>query len=108
MTISELFQQNSGLIIGDSILLVSKLYKEYIRPRREDESQEEYESNIEDIDSFYYWGEMLIRDFDDIDKNLAEAKQLFANIKDLRAMGTGKDTLTEEQKEAIEKWKRTH
>lgn len=104
MTISELFQQNSELVIGDSILLVSKLYKEYIRPKRADESQEEYEKSIEEIDSFYYWGEMLIRDFDDIDKNLADAKRLFANIKDLRAMGTGKDTLTEEQKESIEKF----
>ena len=104
MTISELFQQNSELVIGDSILLVSKLYKEYVRPKRADESQEEYERNIEEIDSFYYWGEMLIRDFDDIDKNLADARRLFANIKDLRAMGTGKDTLTKEQKESIEKF----
>ena len=104
MTISELFQQNSELVIGDSILLVSKLYKEYVRPKRADESQEEYERSIEEIDSFYYWGEMLIRDFDDIDKNLADARRLFANIKDLRAMGTGKDTLTKEQKDSIEKF----
>lgn len=104
ITISELFLQNSDLVIGDSILLVNKLYKEYVRPKRDDESQEEYENSVEDIDSFYYWGEMLIRDFDDIDKNLADAKRLFANIKDLRAMGTGKDTLTEEQKEAIERF----
>lgn len=104
MTISELFQQNSNLVIGDSILLVSKLYKEYIRPKREDESQQEYEKSIEDIDSFYYWGEMLIKDFDDIDKNLADVKSLFANIDDLRKMGTGKDTLTDEQKRSIERF----
>lgn len=104
MTISELFQQNSELVVGDSILLVSKLYKEYIRPRRPDESQEEYEKSVEEIDAFYYWGEMLIKDFDDIDKNLADAKRLFSNIKDLREMGTGKDTLTEEQKESIERF----
>ena len=104
MTISELFQQNSELVVGDSILLVSKLYKEYIRPKRADESQEEYEKSIEDIDSFYYWGEMMIRDFDDIDKNLADAGRLFANIKDLKEMGTGKDTLTDEQKESIERF----
>ena len=104
ITISELFQQNSELVIGDSILLVSKLYKEYIRPKRADESQEEYEKSIEDIDSFYYWGEMLIRDFDDIDKNLADARRLFANIRDLRALGTGKDTLTDEQKDSIERF----
>ena len=32
MTISELFQQSSRLTIGDPILLVSKLYKEYVTP----------------------------------------------------------------------------
>lgn len=96
MTISELFEQNSGLVIADSILLVSRLYKEYVRPRREDESESEYEKSVESLDSFYYWGEMLIRDFDDIDKNLADARRLFANIKDLREMGIGKDTLEEE------------
>lgn len=104
MTISELFLQNSDMVIGDPILLISKLYKEYIRPRRDDESQSDYEKSIEDIDSFYYWGEMLLRDFDDIDKNLADAKRLFSNISDLRAMGTGKDTLTNEQKECIERF----
>ena len=101
MTISELFEQNSGLVIADSILLVSRLYKEYVRPRREDENESEYEKSVESLDSFYYWGEMLIRDFDDIDKNLADARRLFANIKDLREMGIGKDTLEEEQVEAI-------
>ena len=46
MTIGELFQQNSKLTIGDPILLVSKLYKEYVRPRRTDESIEDYEKSI--------------------------------------------------------------
>ncbi len=104
MTISELFQQNSELAVGDPILLVSKLYKEYVRPRRGDESLQEYERNVETLDSFYYWGEMLIRDFDDIDKNLADAKQLFSNIKELREMGTGKDTLEPEQQKSIEQF----
>lgn len=104
MTINELFQQNSDLVIGDPILLISKLYKEYIRPKRDDESQSDYEKSVEEIDSFYYWGEMLLRDFDDIDKNLADAKRLFSNIKELRAMGTGKDTLTPEQQECIERF----
>ena len=104
LTISELFQQNSKLAIGDTILLVSKLYKEYIRPRREDESIEEYERSVESIDDFYYWGEMLIKDFDDIDKNLADAGMLFSNIRDLRELGTAKDTLDEEQTKAIQQF----
>lgn len=98
MTINELFQQGSNLTIGDPILLVSKLYKEYIAPFKDKEKKPET------LDSFYYWGEMLVRDFDDIDKNLVDARMLFANIKDLRAMGTAKDTLSEEQAKSIEQF----
>lgn len=104
LTINELFQQYSELAIGDTILLVSKLYKEYIPKKNDNESIEEYERRVESIDDFYYWGEMLIRDFDDIDKNLANAEKLFANIKDLREMGTAKDTLEKEQLEAINRF----
>ncbi len=104
MTIGELFQKNSNLAICDPLLLVSKLYKEYVRSQRADESPEEYEKSIETLDSFYYWGEMLLRDFDDVDKHLANAKQLFANIKELREMGTAKGTLTPEQAKSIEQF----
>lgn len=104
MTINELFGQCSELTAGDPILLVSKLYKEYIRPRRENESVEEYEKSVEGIDDFYYWGEMLVKDFDDIDKNLADARMLFANIKELRELGTAKETLNEEQIDAINRF----
>ena len=98
MTISELFQQNSILTVGDPILLVSKLYKEYIKP------MEHSERKVETLDSFYYWGEMLVRDFDDIDKNLADARKLFANIRELHEMGTAKDTLSEEQARLINRF----
>lgn len=104
MTISELFLQNSSLAIGDPILLVSKLYKEYVRPMRSDESLSEYEKSVETLDSFYYWGEMLIKDFDDIDKHLADARQLFANIKELREIGTAKKSLDPEQAKSIEQF----
>ena len=98
MTINELFQQGSDLAIGDPILLVSKLYKVYIEPYLKAGKKPET------LDSFYYWGEMLIRDFDDIDKNLVDAKILFSNIEDLRKLGTGKDILTKEQAESVEQF----
>ena len=101
MTISELFGENSELAIADPILLVSKLYDKYLRPRRDDESIESYEKSMETLDSFYYWGEMLVRDFDDIDKHLADPKQLFTNIKELKELGTANDVMSEEQKASI-------
>ncbi|MDO5460467.1 MAG: PD-(D/E)XK nuclease family protein, partial [Bacteroidales bacterium] len=63
MTISELFRQKSNLTVGDPLLLVSKLYKVYNRAQRNDETLQEYEKSVETLDSFYYWGEMLVRDF---------------------------------------------
>ena len=101
MTINELFAQSSDLTIGDPLLLVSKLHREYLRPRRADESVESYEKAVESLDSFYYWGEMLIKDFDDIDKHLADPKQLFTNIKELKELGSAKDVLGEEEKKAL-------
>ena len=94
ITISELFQQSSCAVLGDPILLVSKLYKEYIRHTHSEET----------IDSFYFWGEVLIKDFDDVDKNLVDAKSLFSNINDLKSIGNATDVLDEEQKEAIKQF----
>lgn len=104
MTIGELFQQNSRLAVCDPVLLVSKLYKRYIRARKADESPESYEKSVESLDEFYYWGEILLKDFDDIDKHLVNAQELFANIKDLRELGTGKGALTAEQAKSIEQF----
>ncbi len=94
ITISELFQQWSSANIGDPILLVSKLYKEYIR----------HTHSSETIDSFFYWGELMIKDFDDIDKNLADTRQLFSNLNELRAIGNASDALDVEQRIAIEQF----
>lgn len=94
ITINELFEQNSDAIIGDPILLVSKLYKEYVR----------HTNSKESIDNFYTWGELLIKDFDDIDKNMADADKLFANIADLQKIGNYDETLSEEQQKAIEQF----
>lgn len=94
ITISELFEQCSNMVKGDSILLVSKLYKAY----------KAHTDSNESIDTFYHWGEMLIRDFDDIDKNLVDADSIFANLHALRSMGDASDTLDKEQKEAIKQF----
>lgn len=94
MTINELFQANSECIEGDPILLVSKLHKEYSKQTGSNET----------LDQFYYWGELLIKDFDDIDKNMVDARQLFANLKELRSMGSAADILDDEQKDAIKQF----
>ncbi|MBR3884274.1 MAG: PD-(D/E)XK nuclease family protein [Bacteroidaceae bacterium] len=94
LTISELFEQCSNTIKADPILLVCKLYNIYCKHTHSNES----------IDRFYHWGELMIKDFDDIDKNLADADTLFTNLNDLQALGNGSDVLTDEQREAISRF----
>ncbi len=94
MTINELFQENSDSIEGDPILLISKLHKEYCKQTGSDET----------LDKFYYWGEMLIKDFNEIDKNMVDAAKLFANLKELREMGSAADILDDTQREAIQQF----
>ena len=89
-TISELFRSLSTKQLADPIELVCRLYDVF---RAATQSRET-------LDEFYFWGELLISDFDDMDKNRVDADRLFANLQDLKAYDT-LDFLTEEQTEAI-------
>jgi len=40
--------------------------------------------NPEPFDRFYPWGELLLKDFDEIDKYCVNPKQLFTNLRDLK------------------------
>ena len=91
ISISELFRKCSDLNIGDPVKLVCDLYKVF---------KEESGSN-EALDDFYFWGEMLISDFDDADKNMADTETLFSNLKDLNDLTDRYEFLEEEQKEAL-------
>lgn len=91
VSISELFRQLSPLKLGDPIRLVCELYKVF---REETHSEEP-------LDDFYFWGELLISDFDDVDKNLVEADRLFNNLQDLKNIMDDHDFLDKEQEEAI-------
>lgn len=91
ITISELFSRHSSRHIADNLTLVCLLYRCYV----------EVTGSDEDIDHFFSWGEVMLADFDDIDKCMADAKKVFSSINDLHALD---DTsyLTDEQRSAIE------
>ncbi|MDR0893228.1 MAG: PD-(D/E)XK nuclease family protein [Mediterranea sp.] len=91
ISISDLFQRLSELKVGDPIRLVCELYKVF---------KEETQSS-ETLDEFYFWGELLISDFDDTDKNLVDADKLFGNLQDLKNLMDSYDFLDKEQEEAI-------
>lgn len=91
LTISELISRYTAAQVVDHNLLVVELYKVYISLTQ----------SVEPLDEFYYWGEMLLADFDDIDKYLVDTTQLFNNIKSLKEIDYGLDFLTEEQLEYL-------
>ena len=91
VSISELFRSLSPWEVGDPVKLVCELYKIF---RRETQS-------TETLDDFYFWGEMLISDFDDAVKNKVDTDKLFSNLQDLRNIMDDYTFIDDEQEEAI-------
>ena len=61
------------------------------------------------IDQFIRWGEMLLRDFDEIDKYLVEPEKIFQTLYHLKEIETQFPSLDPEQLEQIYKfWKGFH
>ena len=93
ITISDLFRSHSKLVVGDDIKLVCDLHKSF----------RECTGIDEPLDHFYGWGQLLLSDFDDLDKNMAEADKVFATLRDIHELD-GVSYLSEVQFEAIKKF----
>jgi hypothetical protein len=90
-TVNELIGSYSEWQQGEKLQLISILYDVFKR----------HTQTAESFDDFYFWGEVLLSDFNDIDRYLADAKDLFTNIADLKEIEAHFDYLTDEQKEAL-------
>lgn len=102
-TISEFISAFSKSIEASRLELLFILYDVY-RNIVLDKSKE---SNVIDFDKFQFWAEMILNDFNDADKYLVDAKQLFANVKNLKEISS--NFLTEEQIDVINKfWGETY
>ena len=94
ITISDFFRQHSELTVADPIKSVCDLYKSYI----------EVTGHVDEtLDKFYGWGQLLLADFDDIDKNMADTKMVFSNIRDLHELDDV-SYLTNEQKTELRRF----
>ncbi|MBR1539088.1 MAG: PD-(D/E)XK nuclease family protein, partial [Bacteroidales bacterium] len=80
----------------DKARLLDVLYRDYVRlmPLSEGTSPESF-------DQFIFWGDILLSDFDDLDKYLVDVDRLLVNLHDLKELSTDYDFLTEDQKAAI-------
>jgi hypothetical protein len=91
INISDLMQTMSLLQPADPLTLNFELYRVFRRVT----------GNRESFDEFYSWGEILLDDFDEIDKYMADAPSLFRNVTGLKNLDEQFDYLTPEQVEAI-------
>lgn len=91
ITINDLFRSFSPLKVVENEILLAELYKAF----------RSVSGSRESFDDFYFWGDMLLNDFDDVDKYLADAASVFRNVTDLRRIDFDFGGLTEEQIEII-------
>jgi hypothetical protein len=93
-TISELMEELSGFIYADKLMLLFELFKAFKVATRSDES----------FDVFYPYSETLLVDFDEIDKYLVDADDLFGNLAGLKSIEDRFSYLSDAQIEIIKRF----
>ncbi|MDR1582026.1 MAG: PD-(D/E)XK nuclease family protein [Prevotellaceae bacterium] len=86
-SLEEIVSSLSSLQKIDDFSLLTLLYQVYRK----------HTHSIETFDKFYFWGETLLNDFDDIDKYLVDTKLLFRNLKSQKTFEDDFSFLTDEQ-----------
>lgn len=91
-TINDFFYKSAGMVPTDRVRLLLCLYECYCRlnPR------------AEPLDEFVFWGDVILGDFNDVDKYLVDPGQLFTNVADLKKIQDTYSYLSEAQRKAIE------
>lgn len=94
LTMNDFFYRLSGEEQTDRVHLLLELYDQY----------KQLVPNPESLDEFIFWGDVLLADFDDVDKYLVRAEGLFANVADFKSIQDTYSYLTETQIGAIERF----
>ncbi len=91
-TISELVSEFSTSIDASRYEQLFILYNEYAKLSGE----------VSDFDKFMFWGDMLLSDFNDVDRYMVDAEMLFTNVERLKEINS--NYLTEEQLKAVKRY----
>lgn len=95
-TIEQVFYGLAGKTPADELTLIFELYQVYRQLQEEPE----------DFDRFYFWGELILKDFNDLDQFLADAKAIYRNLAEIKAFESDLTYLTPEQVDLISQfWK---
>ncbi len=91
MSIEEFIVAHSSLKKSEKLELVYELHQVFRRILKSEES----------FDSFYYWGTVLLADFDELDKFLVDPEELFKNLAHVKAIEADISYLQEDQRKLI-------
>jgi hypothetical protein len=93
-TIEDLFYQYAGQRPADDLTLIFELYRVYkgIHPAPEE------------FDKFFFWGEMILKDFNDLDQFMADPKKLYHQLAEFKEFESDQSFLSEEQVKLIQQF----
>lgn len=94
ITVEEFITAYTSVTVPDKLELIHRLYRAY----------QVITHTQEPFDRFYFWGEMLIRDFDEVDKYRVHAPLLFQDLSNQKEIDSRFDFLTPEQLEFLKKF----
>ena len=103
-TISDFLSEFSPLAEAPRIRLLLVLYNVYTKVLTANMTAKELEEgkNLVDFNRFQYWGDVLLNDFNDVDRDMVDAAQLFKNVERLKEISA--NYLTPEQIEVIKQY----
>ncbi|WP_209330183.1 PD-(D/E)XK nuclease family protein [Lunatimonas salinarum] len=87
ITIEDLFYDLAGQRPTDQLTLIFELFEVYASLHK----------NAEPFDRFYFWGELMLKDFNDVDQFMVDAKKLYHHLADLKVIEKDWSYLTEHQ-----------
>lgn len=91
--ITDFLTELTGSVEPSKIEQLFILYREY---------KQLMGDNAQGFDRFAYWGDIILNDFNDVDKYLADPRQIFTNIRDYKSIHA--NFLTDEQKNVIREY----
>lgn len=78
LTLTQLFEKGSGMKMASTERLLFMLYRAYCNVRGRQGLE------AEPFARFRFWAQMILNDFNDVDKYLADPKELFRNARDYK------------------------
>lgn len=96
-TIEDLFFQLAGQRPADDLTLIFELYRVYQNIHPQPEA----------FDRFYFWGEMILKDFNDLDQFMVDAGKLYHQLSELKELESDLGYLSPAQIELIRQFWRS-